>query len=60
MGAEPAAEYLRAHGQQARHEAVRLQEGADEGASPAEGGRTLDHPSLLKLQVDKLVKDGGR
>ena len=52
VGEEPAAEHLRAHRQQAGHEAVRLQEGAHEGAGPAEGGRPLDHPPLLQLQVD--------
>ncbi len=37
--------------QQAGDEAVRLEEGAHEGEGQAEGGRSLDHPSLLQLQV---------
>ena len=51
MGQEPAAEHLCAHRQQAGHEAVRLEEGADEGARAAKGGRPLDHPPLLQFQV---------
>ena len=49
MGEEPAAEHLRSHGQQAGHEAVRVKEGADEGASETEGRGPLDYSSLLQL-----------
>ena len=49
MGAEPVAEHLRPHRQQARHEAVREQEGAHEGESATESGRSLDYTPLLQL-----------
>ena len=47
MGAQPVAEHLCAHRQQAGHEVVWEQEGADEGAGAAEGCRPLDHSSLF-------------
>ena len=49
---EPAAEHLRSDGQQVGHEVVRFEEGVDEREGETEGDRTLDHPPLLKLQVD--------
>ena len=48
---EPTAGPLPAHRQQAGHEAVRLQEGTDERAHQAEGGRTLGHTSVLQFPV---------
>ena len=49
---KPAAEHLRPDGQQVGDEVVRVEEGADERKGETEGDRTLDHPPLLKLQVD--------
>ena len=49
---EPAAEHLRSDGQQVGDEVVRVEEGVDEREGETEGDRTLDHPPLLKLQVD--------
>lgn len=43
---QPAAGLIPADGQQARHEALWLEEGADEGADQAESGRPLGHPSV--------------
>ena len=55
LGAEPAAEHLPADGQQARHEALRIEEGAHPGARAPEGRRTLDHPPMLELQASGLT-----
>ena len=54
MGAQPVAEHLCTHGQQAGNEAVRVKEGLDEGESETEGSRALDYTSMLKLQVRKF------
>ena len=47
---------LPADRQQTCHEVVRFQESPDSGESEAKGGRTLDYPSLLKLQVRSFCK----
>ncbi len=49
MGEKPVAEYLCSHGQQARHEAVRVQESVDEGEGETEGRGPLDYSSVLQL-----------
>ena len=54
LGAQPAPEHLPADRQQARHEAVRLEEGAHPGARAPEGSRALDHPPLFELQASGL------
>lgn len=50
---EPAAGPLPAHRQQAGHEAVRVEEGPDEGADTAEGLRTLGHTPLFQFSVSR-------